>query len=307
MDVDMIFARIFPHIIMILAMASWSSSFIGFKIALSVYNPFEVLAGRLIVASIFCIPVAKELWKALKNKKIRWYIILGVLSEPCLYFLFETSALFYTSASQAGMVLAFAPLCVGIGAWVFLREKLPLQAWFGFMIAIIGIVWLSLAGEPSATAPNPFLGNMLEFGAVLCAVGFTLCARHVVNFVRPIVYTAAMAFGGALFYIPLVFLPVTIEPIVLDVVVPSWMPLVAIVYLGLVVSLIGNGLYSYGLTHLSAGEGGAYMNLIPLLTLAMGVLWLDEYLSLVQYMAAALVIIGILLSQTAKRRKGNDG
>lgn len=297
----MVFVRIFPHIMMVLAMICWSSSFIGFKIALSVYSPFEVLAGRLIIASIFCIPVAKELWKVLKNKKLRFFIFLGVLSEPCFYFLFETSALYYTSAAQAGMVLALVPLCVGVGAWFFLGEKLHLQAWIGFFIAVIGTAWLSFSGESSLTAPNPLLGNALEFGAALCAVGFTLCARHVMHVVRPIVYTAAMAFGGALFYIPLVFLPVEIEPIVLDITVQSWMPLAAIVYLGVVVSLLGNAFYSYGLIRLSAGEGGAYMNLIPLFTLTMGVFWLGEYLSPVQYMASALVIVGIMLSQTAKR------
>lgn len=294
--------RIFSHVILILAMILWSSSFIGFKIALSVYNPFEVVAGRMVVASFFCIPVAKELWRVLKDKNLRFFLLIGVLSEPCLYFLCETFALHYTSAGQAGMVLALTPLCVGAGAWFFLAEKLPLQTWLGFITAVVGIVWLSFSGEASQAAPNPLLGNILEFGAVLCAVGYTLCVRRLVLSVRPIVYTAAMAFGGALFYIPLIFLPISIEPVVLDIVVPLWMPMASIFYLGSVVSLFGYGLYNFGLTRLPAGEVAAYINLIPIMTLGMGMLWLGEYLNPIQYLASALVIVGIIISQTAKRR-----
>ena len=292
-----------PHLVLIVAMILWSSSFIGFKIALSVYSPFEIVAGRMVVASLFCIPVAKELWSALKDKRIRFFLLIGVLLEPCIYFLCETFALRYTSAAQAGMVLALTPVCVGAAAWFLLAEKLPLQTWAGFIIAVIGIVWLSFSGVASQTAPNPLLGNILEFGAVICAVGYTICVRHLALLVRPIVYTAAMAFGGAIFYIPLAFLPITVEPIMLDVIVPSWMPMAAIVYLGFGVSLLGYGFYNFGLTHLSAGEVAAYVNLIPIITLGMGVLWLGEYLNPVQYIASALVVVGIILSQTAKRQK----
>ena len=295
--------RMLPHVILVFAMILWSSSFIGFKVALSVYSPFEVVAGRMIVASLFCIPVAKELWAVLKNKELRFFLLIGVLFEPCIYFLCETFALLYTSAAQAGMVLALTPLCVGAGAWFFLKEKLSLQTWFGFIVAVIGIVWLSFSGEASQTAPHPLLGNILEFGAVLCAMGYTLCVRRLVRSVRPIVYTAAMAFGGAIFYIPLTFLPISVEPVILDIVVPTWMPLASIAYLGFAVSLLGYGFYNFGLTRLPAGEVAAYVNLIPIITLGMGVLWLGEYLTPVQYLASALVVVGIILSQTAKKRK----
>ena len=47
----------------------------------------------------------------------------------------------------------------------------------------------------------------------------------------------------------------------------------------------------------SAGQAAAYINLIPVITLLMGVGLLHEVFLATQYMASALVIAGLVLSQ----------
>lgn len=295
--------KIIPHLALVIGMAAWASSFIGLKFALTEYSPFEVVAGRMIVASIICIPFLKPLAELLKNRRKRLILLAGVLCEPCLYFLFETSALRYTSSAQAGMVLAIMPLTVGFCAWLLLKEKQTLQAWTGFVMAFFGVFWLSFSGETSASAPNPFLGNMLELGAVFCGMGYTLSCRSLTSDMSPWVFTAAMAYGGTLFYVPLTFLPIEFAPVVLDVEIPSWMPLFAIFYLGIVVSLLGYGFYNYGVAKLSATEAAAYINLIPVITLVIGMVFLQERLTFEQYVASALILGGMLLSQCKFSKK----
>ncbi len=295
--------KIITHLVLVITMILWSSSFIALKIGLTQYNPFEVIAGRMFVASIFCLPLAKELWKAMKNKKNAQIIVLGVFFEPCLYFLCESFAMHYTSASQAAMVLALVPIFIALGAYFLLKEYLSLNSWLGFIIAIFGIAWLTLGSEQSQSAPNPVLGNLLEFGAVICAVGYTLCIRYVAQSVRPIVLTAAMAFGGTLFFAPLTLLPVQVEPLLIDAQIPTWMPIASIVYLGFVVSLAGYGGYNYALARLPAGEVAPYINLIPIITMLMGVMFLNEELEINQYLASGLVILGVIVSQVTIKKK----
>lgn len=295
--------KIIPHIALIIGMTAWASSFIGLKFALTEYSPFEVVAGRMIIASILCFPFLKPLLQVLKNRRKFLILFIGILCEPCLYFLFETSALRYTSSAQAGMVLAIMPLTVGFCAWLFLKEKQTLQAWTGFVMAFFGVFWLSFSGEVSASAPNPFLGNMLELGAVFCGMGYTLSCRSLTSDMNPWVFTAAMGYGGALFYIPLTFLPLEFTPVVLDVEIPAWMPLFAIFYLGIVVSLLGYGFYNYGVAKLSATEAAAYINLIPVITLVIGVVFLQERLTFEQYAASAVILGGMLLSQCKFNKK----
>lgn len=78
---------------------------------------------------------------------------------------------------------------------------------------------------------------------------------------------------------------------------PDWAPWASVVYLGGVVSLGGYGLYNVGVSRLSAAGAAAYTNLIPILTLASGVILLREVFLPGQYMASVLVVAGVLLSQ----------
>ena len=85
--------------------------------------------------------------------------------------------------------------------------------------------------------------------------------------------------------------PLDYTPVLLHVEVPDWAPWASVVYLGGVVSLGGYGLYNVGVSRLSAAGAAAYTNLIPILTLASGVILPG------QYMASVLVVAGVLLSQ----------
>lgn len=292
-----------PHFALIIGMTAWASSFIGLKFALSAYNPFEVIAGRMFVASVICLPFLKQFFLFLKNREKALILLVGVVSEPCCYFLFETSALRYTSSAQAGMVLAIMPLCVGFCAWLLLKEKQSLFAWLGFVLAFFGVFWLSFSGETSESVPNPFLGNMLELGAVFCGVGYTLSCRKLTSSMSPWLFTAAQSFGGFLFYLPLNLLPLEFSPVVLDVEIPGWLPFVSIIYLGIIVSLLGYGFYNYGVSKLSATEAAAYINLIPVITLVIGVVFLEEKLTATQYVASLAILGGMLLSQYKTKKK----
>lgn len=292
-----------PHLALIVGMTAWASSFIGLKFALSAYSPFEVIAGRMFVASVICLPFLRQFFLFLKDRKKSLILLAGVLSEPCCYFLFETSALRYTSSAQAGMVLAIMPLCVGFCAWLLLKEKQSLFAWIGFVLAFFGVFWLSFSGETSDSVPNPFLGNMLELGAVFCGVGYTLSCRKLTTSMSPWLFTAAQSFGGFLFYLPLNLLPLEFTPVVLDVEIPGWLPFVSIIYLGIIVSLLGYGFYNYGVSKLSATEAAAYVNLIPVITLVIGVVFLEESLTPSQYFASLAILGGMLLSQYKTKKK----
>lgn len=294
-----------PHVALLISMLIWSSTFIGLKIALSVYSPAVAMALRMGSAALFCLPLLPRLIRTLKDPAVRRVLLLGVLCEPCLYFLSETAALRYTSSAQAGMVLALLPLTVAAGARVVLGEKMAGKAWLGFALAVGGVIGISLGGEASESSPAPLLGNALEALAMLCATAYTLCMRRLSAALPPLLLTAGMSFAGALFFSALSLLPFSVEPVRLAVAVPDWMPPAAVLYLGLVATFGGYGLYNYGIARLSAGQAASYANLIPVITLFMGVLCLNEEINPAQYLASALVVTGVLLSQSKPAMREN--
>ena len=281
-----------PYAGLIIAMALWASSFIVLKLAFRSYDPMLVILGRMLVASV-CVLFFFSRLKAVAYRKGDWKPLLFMgFCEPCLYFLFEAKAIENTTASQAGMICALLPLIVAVGARVFLKETITARTLTGFVIAISGAVWLSAAADPEFEAPNPALGNFLEFIAMLCATGYIITLKRLTVRYSPFALTGFQALTGAVFYLPVLVLPTTTLPTHMDV-----GGMLAIVYLGTFITLGAYGLYNFGLSRVPATQASAFVNLIPVLTIVMAWLILGERFKPVQYLAAVLIFIGIFLSQ----------
>ncbi len=289
-----------PFLGLLLAMLLWASSFVALKIAFRVYDPMVVIFGRMLVASLCFL----GLWRwmrsgfAMLRQDIK-PILFMALCEPCLYFIFEAMAIENTTASQAGIMAAMLPILVALAASWLLKERVSIHTWAGSLIALAGVCWLTLQAVPAREAPNPVLGNFLEFLAMVCATGYTITLRRLTQRLSPLFLTAMQAFVGSFFYFPLLFLPGTHLPVHFDPVAGG-----AVIYLGAVITLGAYGLYNYGMKHMPANRATAFVNLIPVFTVILGRLILEETFTWGQYLAAAMVIAGVWLSQRHSARKG---
>ena len=278
-------------ICLVVAMALWGSSFIALKFAFAELPPLWVIFGRMLLGSVVFLLAWR--WRGrVEYRRGDWKYLLGLAAcEPCLYFIFEALALQNTSASQAGMITALLPLLVAVGAYAYLGERISRTTLVGFLLAVVGAIWLSLAGEPDVHAPNPLLGNFYEFLAILCAVGYTLLLKHLSERYSAFFLTAMVAFVGSLFFLPLALVS---APFPSEV---SALGLGAVLYLGVVVTVGAYGLYNLGVSRLPASQASGFINLIPVFTLVFAMLLLGERLTIMQMFAAALVFSGVILSQ----------
>lgn len=290
--------RSLPVVSLVFAMLLWSSSFIALKLAFRTYDPMVVVFGRMLVASI-CFAGFAARFKAVNYRHGDWKLLLFMtLCEPCLYFIFEAKALEQTTASQAGMITALLPLLVAVNARIFLKEKISAKSACGFVVAMAGAVWLSLSGQPTPQAPNPLLGNFLEFVAMVCATGYIITLKHLTVRYSPFFLTALQALAGSLFFLPLLFLPSTALPTRFD---PGGA--LAIIYLGAFITLGAYGLYNFGVSRIPASQASAFANLIPVFTIILGWIILGERFTPVQYLASGFIFIGILISQDTHNKQ----
>ncbi|MBN1142712.1 MAG: DMT family transporter [Deltaproteobacteria bacterium] len=281
-----------PTLSLVLSMLLWASSFIALKLAFRFYHPMWVIFGRMAVASLLFLFWLPQ-FRTIRFRRRDLPILAGMaLCEPCLYFILEAKALENTSASQAALITTLMPLMVAVGAALAFKEKLSGRALVGFAVAIGGAGLLSVGGGASEGAPNPLLGNFCELLAMLCATGYTLFLKRLTSRYPPFFLTAFQAFVGTLFFLPFLFLPGTLFP-------AGWplQPTLAVVYLGLFVTLGAYALYNFAVSRIPAGQAAAFINLIPVLTLLLARLILDERLTLMQYLAGGLVFLGVFLSQ----------
>jgi drug/metabolite transporter (DMT)-like permease len=283
-----------PALGLVLAMFIWGSSFIVMKIALTACHPLLVIFGRLLVAAVIVF-LLRHHFGEIRYRRGDWKPLLFMaLCEPCLYFGLEGYALHFTSASEAGMITALLPLMSAVTARCALGEKISRQVAVWLSVALLGAVGLTFGGKPAPASPSPMVGNTLELLAMVFAAAYSTTSRYLSDRYSPLFLTAVQAFVGTVFFAPALLLPSVDIPAGI-----GWLPGLSIVYLGAAVSIAAYFLYNYGLSRLPVSRVSPYLNLIPLCSVLLGWLILDEHLTVLQYISAFLVLGGTLLSQVA--------
>ena len=282
-----------PYLALTLAMFLWSSAFIVLKYVFQFYHPLAVLFARMAIATLCLLPLAmggRIRWRY-RRGDWRWLLAMG-FCEPCLYFLFEANALMHTSASQAGVITATLPMMMAVGAALFLHERQPRQVWLGISLSFAGVVWLSMDSQAGPGAPDPLLGNALEFCAMICASGYVLIAKRLSTRYSPLALTGMQTLTGCAWFGLAMLTPWGEWPQRLLLAPSLW-----VLYLGAAITLGAYGLYTWAVSRIPVARAGAFNNLIPVFTVAMAWLLLDERLQPWQGAAGALVFAGVWLSQ----------
>ena len=140
--------KTFGHLAALLTIIIWGTTFISTKILLVNFKPVEILFFRFIMGFLILLIIAPKQLKT-KNRKEELTFIFAGLCGICLYYLLENMALTYTLASNVGVIISIAPFFTAIFAHLFTKseEKLSVQFFAGFVVAMIGIVLISFNGK----------------------------------------------------------------------------------------------------------------------------------------------------------------
>ncbi|MCP3898329.1 MAG: DMT family transporter, partial [Desulfobacteraceae bacterium] len=202
----------------------------------------------------------------------------------CLYFLFESNALQLTTSSQAGIIAACVPLMVAFAAWMFLSESINTKTIFGLVLSIAGVILLTIFQSSNANTTNPVLGNILEFGAMVCATCNIILIKQLSNRYNTWTLTAMQVIAGAIFFAPGLKGVFEADPSVW-----TFQTITILIFLGSFVSLSAFGLYNYGISKVAASKASIFINLVPVVAVLLGWVVLNEVLNTKQCIAAGIV------------------
>ena len=193
-----------PYLALTGAVFLWAGSFIAMRVAVAALPPGLVVWLRMAVTMILLLPFYRLFRPTGYRTGDLKYLIPMVLFQPCLYFLFESQALVYTTSSQAGVISSTVPVLVALGALLFLGEPMSGRQWTGLVLSVAGVAGLTLAGaaSPDSKALNPLLGNSLEFLAMLTAAGNILLVKHLAGRYNTWTLTAYQSLAGFIFFLP---------------------------------------------------------------------------------------------------------
>ena len=283
--------NILPTLAIIGAVFLWGSSFVAMRIVLKDLHPFAVMFCRLFSAFIFIIPISIKLFPKSYQKNDWKILVLMVLFQPYLYFLFESNALTFTTSSQAGVISACLPLMVAVAAWFFLSESINSKTIIGLILSISGVILLTIFQSRQVDAPHPVLGNILEVGAMLSACANLILIKKLSSNYGTWSLTGMQIIAGTIFFLPGIKYIINADPSI-------WtMQLIfLLLYLGICVSFLAFGLYNWGISKIKVSRASIFINLIPVTAVMLGWLILGETLNSKQMIAAIIVISGVFLS-----------
>ena len=249
--------------------------------------------------------------------------------------LFTKRSAFRVAKSEWPMLLGFGVVGVALMQWAYSMAVANLQVGIALLIEYTAIVWVPIAamvlfkekvrariwvGVALVLSGLVVVSNLSLDGLSLVGVGFAFMASATltVYFIMGERTQVGRDSMSTLFYTMtisvvfwLIFSPwwnfdwsnygdaVSLDGNLAAVSVPAW---VLLVWLGVMGSFVPMMLSYKALTHLSATGVGIASTAETVFAFIFGLLWLGELISLNQLLGGILVIAGIVVSQTARKR-----
>jgi drug/metabolite transporter (DMT)-like permease len=249
-------------------------------------SPVTLSALRFLVAMLVLWPLAAR--GARPSFRDGRVILLGGVGVAGA-FLLQNTGLGQTSATNASILQAAAPVLTLAGAAVFLRESLDWQRIAGTLVALAGVAAITLRGQDGLTGVGR--GELYIVGSAACFAAFVLIGRGLFSeyAVIPVLATS-LTWAFAL-----------VAPFALaDLVVKgggTWEPeiLILVLYLGAGCSALTYSLWGYALRHIEASRAAVFDNIVPVVGVAAAATLLQEQPSPSAVLGGLLVVGGAWL------------
>lgn len=266
-------------------------SFMFTKIALGQASPLTVIADRYIVA-FFGLSVVMLITKTkISASKNIWKLILMSVFQPVLYFLFESYGIEKTTSAFSSVMIALIPVVSMISGIFILKEIPTLMQYVFTFLSIAGVTIMALAGKADGTVTN--MGVVLLFLAVLSSVSYNITSRKISEEFSPLERTYAMTIIGMV-----VFLGIAIvenignpENILINFKDPVYLG--AMLYLGIVSSVVAFIMLNYANTYLPVAKTTVFSNFTTVVSVFAGIVFLDEPFSPLTVLSTAMIIVGV--------------
>jgi drug/metabolite transporter (DMT)-like permease len=301
-----IFARVLdqPYLLLVLAPLFWGGNVVAAKLTVGQIDPFLLLASRCVLATGFILPFA---WPHLKGDwhvfRRHWLVLMAygavgyALFNGFLYLGLQTTTAVNSAIEQGSL-----PMLILGANFIFFRVRAKLIQIVGVLLAITGVVMTATHGDLARVLTLDInIGDGFVMLACLAYTAYTLALRfrpkmHILSFM-------AVSFSGAAItaVVMLAFSPGGLGQVA---VLGSAPPVVWVViaYVAVFPSMFSQVAYARGVELVGANRAAPSHNLIPVFGTLGSVIILGERLEAYHFIAAAIIVSGILLAEWAARR-----
>jgi drug/metabolite transporter (DMT)-like permease len=285
------------HLAALLTIVIWGTTFISTKILLVDFQPVEILFFRFVLGLLALVLACPRPLKGTTAKQELTFAAAG-LCGICLYYLLENIALTYTMASNVGVIISVAPFFTAILTHLVEKdgEKLGVNFFLGFVVAMVGIFLISFNGAKLELNPT---GDLLALLAAFVWACYSVLTRKISGFGYPTILTTRRVFCyGIAFMLPaLLLFDVRLE--LARFADPVY--LCNILYLGLGASALCFVTWNFAVKVLGAVKTSLYIYMVPVITVVTSALILQEKITVLAGVGTMMTLAGLVLSERKQK------
>ena len=238
---------------------------------------------------------------SLRGKPVYQLLLLGIV-QPVAYFIFENYGILYTSSAVAGTIIAAVPVCCILMDVLVLHEKVTLKQVLCAVCAIGGVALISAGGAVMVSA----LGMLFLLLTMLSDTLYYGISHSAAKLFTPFEMTYVMFVVGMVVFIPVALLhaggltsPMILEPLQDG---QFWL---AVLYLGLLSSVMAYGLLNFANSHLSVSETSLFSNVTTVVSVLAGVVLLKEPFSVWQMLGVVIILVCVFVANVSGKETGS--
>ncbi len=275
------------------ATAGWGLAAVGVRYAFeNGVSTLTVVGFRLGVAAAAVTLFALAIQQKISALEWRRGSLIGMFRTAISPILFIGS-LQYISAGVEAIIITLIPVATALLAWIMLGEAQRRSQVFGFVLALSGALLIILSGQSGLGSGegDPLLGGMLALGGVVAAAISGVLQRRFAPHHSTMSLAVPMFISGGVIALTAAFALGDFDTSPLDA--ELWVLLVA---LGLGSTLLPFGATLYAAKHTTAARVSLVAYVAPLISVAGGIVLLDEKLTIPIIIGGLLALSGVVLA-----------
>jgi drug/metabolite transporter (DMT)-like permease len=270
----------------------WGSTYLAIEFGIESFPPFLMGAVRFIIAGALLYTLLR-LMGAPNPSAQEWRgagivgILLPAIGHGTVCYVQQT-----VSSSVAALSIATAPIWMAIFSSIW-GHHITRQEWLGIAIGFVGIVLLNTQGSLQGDTMSALL---LLFAAASWSFG-SVWGKHLSQ-PKGLMAPALQMFVGGMALLAWSLLVGETWPAQISV--KSWAALLFLIVLG---SLVAYSAYQYLLKTVRPLVASSNTFVNPIVAFALGIWLANEHVTSIEYIALAVILIGVFLVLTAENKE----
>lgn len=198
-------------------------------------------------------------------------------------------------AGRASLIIANNPIFITIASFFLFKEKLNAVKIVGILVSVTGAMVAISRGDLQGVLTETFgHGEIFIFLAVLSWVAYSLIGKRVMQDFSAIEAVTYASVTGAIMLFPAA-LAEGMATDIFDYSLANWFSLF---YLGVFGTVLGFVWYYEGIQKLGPSKASLFINFVPIAAIILAFLFLDEPITISILVGAAMVSLGVYLTNT---------